>query len=236
MKIIILSFNKYKEKDGIINAISENETISLTAKSILDPKSKNHELNNILTIADVDFIEGNYKYPLLKRHKILISSSDPELNYYYLTTLLLLSEASLNLLNDEERYKLFNDLENALTSLKNGVNYLKVVLVFLAKVITMSGIKPEINHCVYCGEKHDIVAFSFDDGGFICKNCATEETINDLSPNQLMLLRACFMAKEHDLPDKLFNNDDAIYILNKFFEFISDNIGYSLNSVQMLLK
>ena len=236
MKIIILSVTKYKEKDGIINAISESESISLTAKGILDPKCKNHVLNNVLSIADVDFIDGNYKYPLLKRHKILVSSSDSNNDYYYLTTLLLLSEAALNLLDDDERYKLFKDLENALLSLKKGVNYLKVCLIYLSKIITLCGVKPEINHCVYCGSKQDIVAFSFVDGGFICKNCVREDTVNDLSPNQLLLLRASFMANVYDLPEKLFNKSDAIHILNKFYEFINDSIGYKLNTIDMLLK
>jgi len=236
MKIIVLSINKYKEKDGIINAISESESISLTAKGLLDPKCKNHELNNVLTIADVDFIEGNYKYPLLKRHKVLTPSINVDNDYYYLSTILLLSESACNLLEDDERFLLFKDIENALVSLKSGVSYLKVSLIYLAKLITLCGVQPEINHCVNCGRKENIVAFSFNEGGFICRDCANESTVNDLSPNQLLLLRACFMAKEYELPEKLFNKDDADHILNKFFEFINDNLGYKLNSIQMLLK
>lgn len=236
MKIIVLSVNKYKEKDGIINAISEEGCISLTAKGILDPKCKNHELNNVLTIADVDFIEGNYKYPLLKRHKVLMSSATPDNDYYYLSTILLLSEAACNILDDDERHNVFHDIEKALIALKSGVSYLKVALIYLSKIITLAGFKPEINHCVYCGSKENIVAFSFVDGGFICKNCADENTVNDLSSNQLLLLRAAFMAKEYDLPEKLFKNEDAIEILNKYFLFINDSIGYKLNSIQMLLK
>ena len=104
MKIIILSVTKYKEKDAIINAISETGYLSLTAKGILDPKCKNHELNNILNIVDVDFIEGDYKYPIIKRSKIVFSPVDLNSDYYLMSTLMLLSESTLHLLQENEYF------------------------------------------------------------------------------------------------------------------------------------
>ncbi len=66
MKIIVLSITPYKEKDAIIDAISEEVDSTFTAKGILDPKNKNAAINNLLSIADIDLQEGNYKYPVLK--------------------------------------------------------------------------------------------------------------------------------------------------------------------------
>lgn len=40
MKIIVLTINQYKEKDAIIEAISENGDITFLARGIFDPKSK----------------------------------------------------------------------------------------------------------------------------------------------------------------------------------------------------
>lgn len=236
MKIIILSVTKYKEKDAIINAISEAGNLSLTAKGILDPKCKNHELNNILNIVDVDFVEGDYKYPIIKRSKILTSPLDLNSDYYLMSTLMLLSESTLHLLQENEFYKVFSYLENAIISLKNGENYLKVALIYLAKIISISGYELEINHCVYCGSKENIVSFSFEEGGFVCKNCATEETKNDLTPRQLRLLRATFLVKDYKIPDDIFNENDGKYLLNKYGEFIDDGLGYKLNSLKLLNK
>ena len=44
MKIIVLSITPYKEKDGIVKAISENESLTFLARGIKDPKSKNSAL------------------------------------------------------------------------------------------------------------------------------------------------------------------------------------------------
>lgn len=236
MKIIILSITKYKEKDAIVNAVSENGYVSLTAKGILDPKCKNHELNNILSIVDVDFIDGDYKYPIIKRSKVLVSPVDLNSDYYLMSTLMLLSESTLHLLDESEYHKMFNSLNEAILALKNGENYLKVALVYLARIITISGYQLEFNHCIYCGGKENIVAFSFSEGGFICKNCANEETKNDLTPKQLKLLRATFLVKDYNIPDNIFDKDDGMYLLNKYSEFIEDGLGYKLNAIKLINK
>ena len=46
MKIIVISITQYKEKDGIINAISEEGAITFLARGIFDPKKKNAGINN----------------------------------------------------------------------------------------------------------------------------------------------------------------------------------------------
>ena len=66
MKIIVISITQYKEKDGIINAISEEGAITFLARGIFDPKNKNAGINNNLVIADIELSEGNFKYPTLK--------------------------------------------------------------------------------------------------------------------------------------------------------------------------
>lgn len=236
MKIIILSVTKYKEKDAIINAISEHGYVSLTAKGILDPKCKNHELNNILNIVDVDFIDGDYKYPLIKRFKTLCSAVALNSDYYLMSTLMLLSESTLHLLDESEYYKMFKFLNDAIVSLTNGNNYLKVGLVYLARIIVESGYQLEFNHCVSCGKKEKIAAFSFSEGGFICKNCLTNDIENDLTPSQLKLLRATFLVKDYNIPDNIFNKNDGLYLLNKYSEFIFDGLGYKLNSIKLINK
>ena len=236
MKIIILSVTKYKEKDAIINAVSETGYVSLTAKGILDPKCKNHELNNILSIIDVDFIEGDYKYPLIKRSKVLVSPVDLNSDYYLMATLMLLSESTLHLLEECEYYKMYKHLHDAIVALKEGDDYLKVALIYLARIINYAGYQFEFNHCIYCGSKQNIYSFSFAEGGFACKNCASEDTQNDLTPKQLKLLRATFLVKDYKIPDNIFNKEDGLYLLIKYGHFIEDGLGYSLNSIKLITK
>ena len=84
MKIIVISVTQYKEKDGIINAISHEGVTSFLARGILDPKNKFAPLNNYLTIADVELTESNAKYPSLKNTDKQFPLIFYNHQYYYL--------------------------------------------------------------------------------------------------------------------------------------------------------
>ena len=189
-----------------------------------------------MNIVDVDFIEGDYKYPIIKRNKILVSAVDMNSDYYLMSTLMLLSESTLHLLEENDYHKMYQSLYDAIVALKNGENYLKVALIYLARIIKVAGYQLEFNHCVYCGNKENIVSFSFAEGGFICKKCASEDTENDLTPKQLKLLRATFLVKDYKIPDNIFNQEDGLYLLIKYGHFIEDGLGYSLNSIKLIRK
>ena len=89
MKIITLSITPYKEKDAIINAISEEGEISFLARGALNINNKNSALKNQLVIADIELSEGNYKYPVLKSSSIIEAPMKINNDYYYLACLLI---------------------------------------------------------------------------------------------------------------------------------------------------
>ena len=117
MKIIVLTNANYKEKDAIITAISQSETIIFTARGIKDPKSKNAVLNNPLTIADIELVDGDYKYPVLKSSKEILSPFKLHMDSPYLGTLLLMDEMMIHLFPEEERHLMFAHLEEASLSM-----------------------------------------------------------------------------------------------------------------------
>ena len=73
MEIITLRITNYKEKDGIVEAISADGMMSFLCRGIFDPKSKNALLNNPLTVADAEISEGKYKYPVIKSSMLIDS-------------------------------------------------------------------------------------------------------------------------------------------------------------------
>ena len=161
MKIIVLTINQYKEKDAIITAISETETLTFLARGILNPKSKNAALNNPLTIADVELMEGNFKHPILKSSKVLSSPLRIDMDTYYLGAILFLNEMMVNLFPEEDQYKMFAHLEMAIDNLKNKKNWLMTVLLVMNEAIKVGGFQLQANQCVLCGKRQNIVSFSF---------------------------------------------------------------------------
>ena len=238
MKVIILSKSNYKEKDCIYSAICPEGHISFMAKGAQDPKSKYVWLNNPMTVADVEFLaDGRYKHKVVNNATLISTPMVSASNYDYLIAINAVIELTRNVLQDEEKHLIYNEVEPVLNALRVGKDYYMVILVYIAKLTKLSGAELEVGKCVRCGGRQDIVAFSFDEGGFLCKNCLTEDTILDLNKNQLYLLRYIYMAKDYSLPEsEKFSLADKKVILSKLIDFIDEIVGVKLNSLDILVK
>lgn len=234
MKIIVLTSNSYKEKDAIVTAISQNEAMTFLARGIKDPKSKNAIINNSLVIADIELMDGDFKYPILKSSKELVNPMKLDMVSPYLGSLLLMGEIVLYLFPEDERAELFPYLEEAIVTLKRTDNWLMVLLIFMARAISLGGFALEVNKCVICGQKNRIVAFSFIEGGFICENCQNEETEKDLTKDQMILLRKIFNSRDFHLAESSFNKEDGLVLLRKFLDFIQEGFGYRLKNTALI--
>lgn len=236
MKIVILSIVPYKEKDAIVEALSQDGEMSFLAKGILDPKNKNAALNNILTVADIETREGNYKYPVLKASSIICNPLKVNNDLDYLSSLLLIAEAIKSLLQDEEKEVIFPLIMETIIILKSVKDIWPIVITYLAKLLKIGGYDFEVNQCVFCGSKQGILTFSFKDGGFVCQNCFEEGMERDLTNPQMLMIRAAFNNQEmSDIKFKC-EKEDALVILNKFLEFISDSYGITLKSSSLINK
>lgn len=235
MKVIVLTISSYKEKDAIITAISQSEIITFLARGVKDPKSKNSAINNPLMIADIELMDGDYKYPVLKSFKEIFVPMKLEMDSYYLGSLLLMNEMMVHFFPDEERSYMFPYLEGAIVGLKRTNNWLMTLLIFMSNAMRIGGFELEVNRCVICGQKNRIVAFSFIEGGFICEECANEETNRDLTKEQMIMLRGIFNSTDYHLLDSSFNKEDALVLLHKFIEFCEEAFGYHLKNTRLIL-
>lgn len=238
MKVIILSKSNYKEKDCIYSAIGPEGFISFMAKGAQDPKSKYIWLNNPMTVADVEFLQdGRYKHKIINNATLISSPMLSTNNYDYLVAIHAVAELTGKVLPDEEKHLIYNEVEPVLNALRSGKDYCMVILVYFAKLIKLSGAGLEVGKCARCGSKHEIVKFDLDEGGFLCKNCINEDTVLDLSKDQLYLVRYIFMAKDYSLPESekfsLKDKKTILYILSDFLDGID---GVKLSSLEVLIK
>ena len=122
-------------------------------------------------------------------------------------------------------------------AIKDGQNLLFKELVFIAKMIKLSGFEPEVDRCVFCGSQKHILVFSFAEGGFICRNCLDQDFTIDLNGPQLTLIRFIFKTPDFTyLPEANYKIDDLKIILQKFYNYIDDGIGVILESISFILN
>ena len=235
MKVIILSLTPYKEKDAIVTAINEEGILSFTAHGVMDIASKNQLVNTPLNILDVELRNGRGKYPTLSSCSLIDSPLKNGETLESMAAIQFIIECTNKLLSEDERHLMFRPIIQVEEFLKNNGSIYSAILIYIAKVLKIAGYEFEINHCVFCNGKRDIVSFSFMDGGFVCRKCASDGVPQDLTNAQMMMVREIFGAQDfHNIPSLI--EEDGLLILRKFNEFVDENFGFSLVSVSLLNK
>lgn len=233
MEIIILRISHAKEKDAVINALTRDGEQTLYVRGLYDPKSKNASLNNNLTIADVEISESKYGCPIVTHTKIIRYPFNINESIQYAMALFAITEATNNLLNENEKAVIFDDLYGTIVTLTEHADPFKVVLTYYTKILKVSGYNMEVNNCVKCGSKEEIVAFSFDEGGFICKNCWSPEIPRIFNKTQMLVIREAFRTKNYCIKNSNISEYDVRTIIHKMCEFIYDSYGYFMHTREL---
>ena len=234
MKVIILKITPYKEKDAIITSLSEEGLVEFHAYGVLSPKSKNHWLNNVLNVANVEFQQSGSSQKNLKESELIFTPLKNDMSLEYLGLISLINEATNNLLMEDEMIQIFNPLIDLLLKVKSGIDPYLTAIKYLFDILKIGGYDFEYNKCVKCGGKKGITSFSFYEGGFICNKCAHEINNNDLSIKQMLLLRNVMIRTDYNFEGISFIKSDAQEILIKLNSFIYDSLGIEIKGIQLL--
>ena len=117
-------------------------------------------------------------------------------------------------------------LGNCLEALENNQEG-KILYIFLLKLLTVSGFKPEFNHCLSCQSllKEEML-FSVSKGGLICKGC--RHKAGDVQEISLQAARSILYIQNEDFPLACRLNisqaceEEISYILNQFLAYHLD--------------
>ncbi len=241
MDLVILSISQYKEKDAVITAISERETITFLAKGVFNEKKvENTVLNTPGLEIDASFLDNKqYKHLVLKDYTIINTPLNSEYSLSTLLTLSFLTEVTTKLLPSEEMYILFNPLMECLSLIKENVDYNLLSLVYLLVALRYAGYSFEVNECINCHSKEGIIDFSFDEGGLLCKNCIGKGYKREFNSDDIKIIRFIInrLDKISDIvTEGYFDKEIIEKILNRAIIFTSDSLGVSINSVKMMKK
>lgn len=236
MIIITTKINQYKDKDGIIHAISKNGAIDIFVKGIFDTKNKNSSLNYSFIFADVELETGKYKYPVLKEIYQIKNPLDKNFSLEGLCILSSMNQLFNCLLNNEEQNKSYSFLFDTLKYFKRNNKDFRVPLYYMIKILQFSGYGFEIKHCIRCHQKNNISSFLFNSGGFICSNCLKEDEKSDLTIEEMILLRNYSVCKNYEEMFSLKYNAYTIKaLLKKIDSYIKNNIDSSATSLYLVL-
>ena len=229
---IIASNVNYGETSKIVNILTKEGMIGAIAKGAKNIKSPLRSFTVNLTYGSFYLYYNNNKLSTLKSADIINEFKNIKKDIIlisYMSFLIDLTTQVMKQNNDEEIYNL---LITTLYKIDEGLNPMVMTNILELKYLDYLGVGFDFNTCCKCGKKSNIVTIDPDVGGYICKNCYTNEIIYD--SKTLKMLRMYYLVDIKSISE-LKISDNVIKNINYFVNTYYDRYtGLYLKSKKFL--
>jgi len=180
VKGIVISETNYGESSKVLNVLTkEYGLIGIMSKGCRNLKSK---LRSVSTKLTYGYFYINYKENTLStllEVDIINEFKNIKTNLSRIGYASYLIDFARQVVNENKNEKVFDILESALLKIEAGFDSAIITNIVELKYLSFLGVMPVLDRCSMCGSTYDIVTVNSDSGGYICKNCYTNEYITD---------------------------------------------------------
>ncbi len=232
---IVARLTPFKEKDAMINIVSPERTFSFLARGVLGIASKN--MASVQPFTQSRFLLTKGKEGLsLRSGMVLESYANAKEKLEGLTTMSFIGELTNKVIGSEEAPKIYESLTKVLELLDQGFHSLTIALLYFAATMKAAGYGLEVTKCVISGQRSDISAISYLDGGFVATPYFDAVSHQKCSERKLKIIRQIFLAKPEDYNRVTFQRWECLEIIKEFAIYIQDAAGIRLKSIDILEK
>ena len=185
---IIASDTNYGETSKILNVITkEKGLISMMAKGCKNLKSPLRSVSSKLTYGTFIIYYKENKISTLKEVSILDNFKNLKKDITSISYAAYMLELSEGVIKQNNNPHIFDLLIQSLKKINEGFDPLVIMNILELKYLEYLGVMPIIDSCAICGKKTGIVTLSSYRGGYVCKDCYTNETM--VSDKTIKLIR-----------------------------------------------
>lgn len=233
---IITSITQYRESDGIVNILTVDGFVTFTAHGIFKIDSKLSAICQLYNFVSVDLSENRRSgYYTLKSGRIVKSLKSVYENVEAMLTLGFIVELAKKTLDEDNKSKIYNCVLLALNSVLDNGDLVTIRLVYLASIVSLVGLKIDVNECVRCESRKEIISLSFDDGGFVCRKCLTHFDTTK-TPLYIKLARYVFITDISEAIIKVLPEFESRTLFRELYSFLSEQLDIKLKSYELLGK
>ena len=179
IKGIVISETPYKESSKILNVLPEDGIVGVISKGCKNLKSPLRIISNKLSYNEFVIYYHEDSLSTLKEGSVINYfdniKKDLTLNSY----MIYLTDLTKQVITEGDTKKIFDDYINTLIKINEGLNPIIMTNILELKYLDYLGAPINIKSCVKCGNDKDIVTISSIEGGYICKECHTNQIIYD---------------------------------------------------------
>ena len=229
---IVLNEKAYGETSKIINIITkEYGIIGVIAKGSRTLKSEFRTTTTKLSYGYFNVVYKEGKLSTLMNVDII----NPFKNILkdiekisYASFILELTEQVIKQTNKN----IFDTMISSLEKINEGYDPLVILNIVELKYLDCLGVMPILDRCSVCGNTSNIVTLSSDKGGYVCKNCRTNERI--ISEKAIKLIRMFYYVDISKIT-KLEIGNTTKNEINEFLDMYYDTYtGLYLKSKSLL--
>jgi len=230
----VISSAKYQEKDALIKLLTRDKVVSIKVRNGFDVASKNHLAILAFNKVSIDCFEMTSGYLTASGVKTLVNYTSL---YEKITPNLvgqLAGEIVLKCFGEDDIVP-YDFYEETLNQLMKGFDPLTLAFIFACQGIK-EGITPEINECVNCGKKRNLVSFAYDEGGFLCDECATEANYPKMDNNYLKVIRYGYLVDAKQLSRAVLPKGPTLKALEDTIKALEEQLGAKIKSYSLMTE
>ena len=175
---IILSETPYKESSKILNVFTKKYgLIGIMAKGAKSLKSPLRALTNKYSYAFFYIYYKENKLSLLSQVDLIDNFNNIRNDITLIGYMSYLCDLTYQVLKENKESNIFDILINGLKKINDKLDPLIITNIIELKYLDYLGVSLNLDSCVRCHSKENIVTIDGDAGGYICKNCLRDEEI-----------------------------------------------------------
>lgn len=232
---IILSETNYSESSKILNVLTkEHGLIGIMSKGCRNMKSKLRGVSRKLVYGQFNVYYKENGLSTLISVDLLCSFSKILTDLEKISYASFILDLALQVARQNESEDIFTLLKETLLKIEEGLTPIVLTNIFELKLLDFLGVSPSIDACSHCGSDKAIVTLSSDSGGYICRNCYSNEPL--VSDKTIKMIRMYYYVDIKNI-SKLDVNSKITHEINRFLDDYYDRYtGLYLKSKDFIKK
>ena len=229
---IVVSEVPYKDSSKVLNILCEEGVIGVISKGCKRINSPLRVISNKLTLGEYVIYYNESKLSTLKEGSILDNFNNIKNDLNKISHATYITDLVNQVMKQNADPTVFSLYLSALKKIDEGINETVVMNILEIKLLDYLGVGINLNACAKCGSTREIVTIDPDVGGYICKNCYTNEIIYDERVRKMLRM---YYLVEIDSIKELKIKDYVIDSINKFLSVYYDRYtGLYIRSKEFL--
>ncbi|MBQ8143107.1 MAG: DNA repair protein RecO [Bacilli bacterium] len=216
---IVLLATKYQDDSAIIKLAGKEGIFSLIAKGVYKPKSSLKALLITGNLLEIDYKKSDSGPSFAHSCRVILDASSAYQDYQSSCFLLFLQELTNALFEYGERLP-YEELLLIIRSLCEKKDVLSLALLLVGTFYRRLGINMSIDECVKCQRSDNIVSYSLQEGGLLCKDCLGQEKVKNHL--EIHVFRYAFMEVNEKNVNRIVPPAEGFKVLNELVLYLMD--------------